>query len=160
MGGMIFLIPNPPNVSMYNREGVHVNVVYLWDSMVHVQCHHPYNRVKWWSSIIIMCSWLWWLPSPFLQHLRGSVGLLFTNKSKEEVEEWFKSFAESDFARSGFTAEESVSLDAGALEQFPHNMEPQLRQLGLPTALKKGNAVSYNIDSHDIVFHQSGFISS
>ena len=78
--------------------------------------------------------------APFLQHLRGSVGLLFTNKSKEEVEEWFKSFAESDFARSGFTAEEAVSLDAGPLEQFPHNMEPQLRQLGLPTALKKGNS--------------------
>ena len=78
--------------------------------------------------------------APFLQQLRGSVGLLFTNKSKEEVEEWFKSFAESDFARSGFTAEEAVSLDAGPLEQFPHNMEPQLRQLGLPTALKKGNS--------------------
>ena len=75
-------------------------------------------------------------PPP--QHLRGSVGLLFTNKSKHEVEEWFKTFADSDFARSGFTAEESVSLDAGPLEQFPHDMEPQLRQLGLPTALKKG----------------------
>ena len=55
------------------------------------------------------------------------------------MEEWFKTFADSDFARSGFIAEESVSLDAGPLEQFPHNMEPQLRQLGLPTALKKGN---------------------
>ena len=80
--------------------------------------------------------------TPFPQHLRGSVGLLFTNKSKEEVEKWFKTFADSDFARSGFTAEETVSLDAGPLEQFTHNMEPQLRQLGLPTALKKGNSLS------------------
>lgn len=32
----------------------------------------------------------------------------------------------------------SVTLDEGPLEQFPHSMEPQLRQLGLPTALKKG----------------------
>ena len=47
--------------------------------------------------------------APFLQHLRGSVGLLFTNKCKEEVEEWFKSFAKSDFARSGFTAEEAIA---------------------------------------------------
>lgn len=31
-----------------------------------------------------------------------------------------------------------VTLDEGPLEQFPHSMEPQLRQLGLPTALKKG----------------------
>ena len=61
------------------------------------------------------------------------------NKFKEEVEEWFKTFADSDFTRSGFTAEESVSLDTGPLEQFPYNMEPRLRQLGLPTALKKGN---------------------
>ena len=73
-----------------------------------------------------------------LKQLHGNVGLLFTNKSKDEVKEWFKTFADQDFARSGFTAEESVSLDAGPLEQFPHNMEPQLRQLGLPTALKKG----------------------
>lgn len=32
----------------------------------------------------------------------------------------------------------TVSLDPGPLKQFPHSMEPQLRQLGLPTALKKG----------------------
>ena len=78
----------------------------------------------------------------FPQHLHGSVGLLFTNKSKEEVEKWFKTFTDSDFARSGFTAEESISLDAGPLEQFPHNMEAQLRQLGLPTRLKKGKSIS------------------
>ena len=73
-----------------------------------------------------------------LQHLRGNVGLLFTNKSKEEVTEWSETFADPDFARSGFVSDEGVSLDAGPLEQFPHNMEPQLRKLGLPTALKKG----------------------
>ena len=55
------------------------------------------------------------------------------------MNEWFKNFAEQDFARSGFVADHGVSLDAGPLEQFPHNMEPQLRQLGLPTALKKGD---------------------
>ena len=30
------------------------------------------------------------------------------------------------------------TLDPGPLEQLPHSMEPQLRQLGLPTALKRG----------------------
>ena len=81
-----------------------------------------------------------------MQHLHGSVGLLFTNKSKAEVEEWFKTFSDSDFARSGFTAIESVSLDSGPLEQFPHNMEPQLRQLGLPTALKKGTVEPFHFE--------------
>ncbi|EMP28303.1 mRNA turnover protein 4 like protein, partial [Chelonia mydas] len=72
------------------------------------------------------------------KHLRGEVGLLFTNRTKEEVNEWFSQFKEVDFARAGNKATFTVSLDTGPLEQFPHSMEPQLRQLGLPTALKKG----------------------
>ncbi|XP_023680017.1 mRNA turnover protein 4 homolog [Paramormyrops kingsleyae] len=70
--------------------------------------------------------------------LKGEVGVLFTNKTKEEVQEYFTHFKELDFARAGNKATMSVTLDEGPLEQFPHSMEPQLRQLGLPTALKKG----------------------
>ncbi|KAM4652332.1 mRNA turnover protein 4 homolog [Discoglossus pictus] len=70
--------------------------------------------------------------------LVGEVGLLFTNRTQEEVKEWFDQFKETDFARAGNKATYAVVLDAGPLEQFPHSMEPQLRQLGLPTALKKG----------------------
>ncbi|XP_022407651.1 mRNA turnover protein 4 homolog isoform X1 [Delphinapterus leucas] len=70
--------------------------------------------------------------------LRGEVGLLFTNRTKEEVNEWFTKYTEMDYARAGNKATFTVSLDPGPLEQFPHSMEPQLRQLGLPTALKKG----------------------
>ncbi|NXU78334.1 MRT4 protein, partial [Oreotrochilus melanogaster] len=72
------------------------------------------------------------------KHLRGEVGLLFTNRTREEVDEWFSKFKQVDFARAGNKATYTVSLDTGPLEQFPHSMEPQLRQLGLPTALKKG----------------------
>nr|XP_033778414.1 mRNA turnover protein 4 homolog isoform X3 [Geotrypetes seraphini] len=70
--------------------------------------------------------------------LRGEVGLLFTNRTKEEVNDWFAQFKETDYARAGNKATFTVTLDAGPLEQFPHSMEPQLRQLGLPTSLKKG----------------------
>lgn len=70
--------------------------------------------------------------------LRGEVGLLFTNRTKEEVNEWFTKYMEMDYARAGNKAAFTVSLDPGPLEQFPHSMEPQLRQLGLPTALKRG----------------------
>ncbi|XP_077384643.1 mRNA turnover protein 4 homolog [Festucalex cinctus] len=72
------------------------------------------------------------------KHLRGEVGVLFTNKTKEEVQEYFSHYREMDYARSGNLAQMDVTLDEGPLEQFTHSMEPQLRQLGLPTALKKG----------------------
>ncbi|MEJ1286118.1 hypothetical protein NN561_017122 [Cricetulus griseus] len=58
--------------------------------------------------------------------------------AKEEVNEWFTKYTERDFASAGNKATLTVSLDPGLLEQFPHSMEPQLRQQGLPIALKKG----------------------
>ncbi|CAO2580395.1 mRNA turnover protein 4 homolog, partial [Lemmus lemmus] len=70
--------------------------------------------------------------------LRGKVGVLFTNRTKEEVNGWFTKYTKMDFARAGNKATLTVSLDPGPLKQFLHSMEPQLRQLGLPTALKKG----------------------
>lgn len=80
--------------------------------------------------------------------LRGEVGVLFTNKTKDEVQEYFSHFKEMDFARAGNKAPMAVKLDEGPLEQFPHSMEPQLRQLGLPTALKKG--VVTLLKDHDV----------
>lgn len=70
--------------------------------------------------------------------LQGHCGLLFTNSSKDEVLEWFHTYSETDFARAGNEASETVTLDRGPLKQFSHSMEPQLRQLGLPTSLQKG----------------------
>jgi mRNA turnover protein 4 len=35
-------------------------------------------------------------------------------------------------------ATETVVLDSGPLKQFPHSLEPHLRQLGMPTTLQKG----------------------
>ncbi|KAL4832133.1 hypothetical protein H8958_020080 [Nasalis larvatus] len=107
------------------------------------------------------------------KRLRGEVGLLFTNRTKKEVNDWncswkpvtelvtwdhsplpspawcgglaagqqprwFTKYTEMDYARAGNKAAFTVSLDPGPLEQFPHSMEPQLRQLGLPTTLKRG----------------------
>lgn len=56
-----------------------------------------------------------------------------------------------DYARAGNKAAFTVSLDPGPLEQFPHSMEPQLRQLGLPTALKRGTGKSLELKGHSIV---------
>lgn len=51
---------------------------------------------------------------------------------------FFDNFVEKDYARGGTLASETVVLNEGPLEQFPHSMEPHLRSLGLPTALKRG----------------------
>ena len=70
--------------------------------------------------------------------LRNQRGLLFTSQTLEEVTKYFEEHSEIDYLRTGGIAEETVELDAGPLEQFSHAIEPQLRQLGMPTELKKG----------------------
>jgi len=70
--------------------------------------------------------------------LTGECGLLFTNKEEEEVVSFFNEFVEKDFARGGTIATETVHLEEGPLDQFSHSIEPHLRSLGLPTALKRG----------------------
>ncbi|GFR14027.1 mRNA turnover protein 4 homolog [Trichonephila clavata] len=72
------------------------------------------------------------------QQLKGERGLLFTNQPVEEVVNWFRSYSEGDYTRSGNTAIEDVILPEGPLKQFSHSQESYLRQLGLPTTLKKG----------------------
>nr|ALS04822.1 mRNA turnover 4-like protein [Pseudodiaptomus poplesia] len=70
--------------------------------------------------------------------LRGECGLLFTNEKTQDVLEYFQNLAEPDFARTGGKCTETVVLPEGPLPDFSHAIEPQLRQIGLPTTLKKG----------------------
>lgn len=70
--------------------------------------------------------------------LKGERALLFTNKTEEEVIQYFESQNFEEFARSGNVAQRTVSLEEGPLENFSHAMEPYLRKLGLPTKLDKG----------------------
>jgi len=51
---------------------------------------------------------------------------------------YFDSFTETDYARGGAKVKQTVVLEEGPLTQFAHNIEPHLRSLGMPTALKKG----------------------
>ena len=66
------------------------------------------------------------------------MGLFFTDKPRPDVIRWFRDYLELDHARAGCLATDDVTLREGPLAQFPHSMEPYLRQLGMPTALKKG----------------------
>lgn len=73
--------------------------------------------------------------------LNGNVGLLFTNKTKDEVLAYFAELSEVDYARSGFVATETVKIPQGPLPQFIGSMVESLRTLGLPVDLKKGAVV-------------------
>lgn len=70
--------------------------------------------------------------------LNGQCGLLFTNRPKKKVVDWMEKYGEEDYARSGFITEETIILPEGPMPDFPHSIEPHLRQLGMPTALQKG----------------------
>ncbi|XP_035828563.1 mRNA turnover protein 4 homolog isoform X2 [Aplysia californica] len=72
------------------------------------------------------------------QHLQGQMGLLFTNATEKEVLKYFEELYIPDYARSGTVASQTVVLEEGPLTEFTHSIEPQLRQLGLPTQLKRG----------------------
>ncbi|KAI1724318.1 ribosomal protein l10 domain-containing protein [Ditylenchus destructor] len=70
--------------------------------------------------------------------LKGECCLMFTNESITDIKKYFKAFAEDDFARAGTTIDQTVTLPKGLLKNMPGSLEPQLRKLGLPTQLEKG----------------------
>mmetsp|Transcript_53298 Transcript_53298/g.158981 ORF Transcript_53298/g.158981 Transcript_53298/m.158981 type:complete len:225 (-) Transcript_53298:90-764(-) len=72
--------------------------------------------------------------------ITGQCGLLFTDKPPSEVQSFLAEYRPSDFARSGATATETVTLLRGtdALAHLPHSIEHHLRQLGMPTQLRDG----------------------
>lgn len=72
------------------------------------------------------------------KRLRGQCGLLFTERTEDEVLEWSKKYSALEYARSGNIATETVILPEGPLEDFPHSIETHLRSLGMPTKLNKG----------------------
>lgn len=72
--------------------------------------------------------------------LRGHAALLFTRASESQVREALKAASQDCPARGGEPAPATVSVPAGSLDKndFPFPLEPELRGLGLPTALRNG----------------------
>ncbi|XP_065205019.1 mRNA turnover protein 4 homolog [Planococcus citri] len=73
------------------------------------------------------------------EKIEGQCGLLFTNKKKEEVIEFFNKHSESEYAMAGFVPSETITVPEGPLPpEYIHSMEPMFRKLGMPVLLQKG----------------------
>lgn len=90
--------------------------------------------------------------SALTDHIKGDVGMLFTNRDPTEVEQYFETFINLDFSRSGAVAPQEVRIPPGELytmygvaggeeDPLPLSIEPQLRKLGVPTRILKGKVV-------------------
>lgn len=102
-------------------------------------------------------------------YLKGSVGLLCTNRAPEEVLQYFEEYVEVDFARAGTPASRTVVIPAGvvysrggevAVEDdvmLPHSLEVMVRKWGMPTRLDKGKVV---LDQEYTVCHEGKELNS
>ncbi|ELR05682.1 mRNA turnover and ribosome assembly protein [Pseudogymnoascus destructans] len=89
-------------------------------------------------------------------YLAGNVGLLFTDRSPEDVSAHFAANTPTDFARAGTPATRRFAIPEGivyslggevaAEDDVPmaHGLEPELRRLNVPTSLSKGNITLQN----------------
>lgn len=71
----------------------------------------------------------------------GSVGLLMTSKPAKQVEGYFESLSEPDYARAGARSVAEVTITQDKMVNFPVSMMEQLRKLGMPVEIKQGKVV-------------------
>lgn len=108
-------------------------------------------------------------------YLKGSVGLLCTNRETEEVLDYFRDYTEMDFARAGVPASRTFTVPAGvvysrggeeAVEDdvpLPHSLEVTVRKWGMPTRLDKGRVTldtEYTVaeEGKDLNSHQTALL--
>jgi mRNA turnover protein 4 len=70
--------------------------------------------------------------------LEGNCGLLFTNRSKEEVNAYFKQFTSLEYGKAGAIPAEDIVLEIGHLPFAPGSMFDQMRKLGLTVEMDDG----------------------
>ncbi|KAL7269305.1 mRNA turnover and ribosome assembly protein [Rhizina undulata] len=88
--------------------------------------------------------------SQLTPHIAGNVGLFFTNRSPQDVLDYFETFVRADFARMNFIAPMTFTVPEGivysmggqiaAEDDVPlaHSLESTVRGLGMPTRLRNG----------------------
>ncbi|CAJ1962851.1 unnamed protein product [Cylindrotheca closterium] len=76
------------------------------------------------------------------KEITENVGLLFTSRTRAEVEEFFQNFSAPDYARAGFVAPREVIITNKMLFNHPTTMlDQQFRKLGLPVKIQNGKIV-------------------
>jgi mRNA turnover protein 4 len=68
----------------------------------------------------------------------GSVGLFCTCQPADEVELYFRSLKEPDYARAGSVASREAIITNEMLQHFPSSMMETFRKLGLPVEIRTG----------------------
>mmetsp|Transcript_41150 Transcript_41150/g.42047 ORF Transcript_41150/g.42047 Transcript_41150/m.42047 type:complete len:216 (-) Transcript_41150:62-709(-) len=77
------------------------------------------------------------------ERLTGNVGILFTNRSKEEVIRYFDEFEALEYAKAGVIPEETINIPEGPLD-FPVSMLDQFRKLGLVVEIEESKVILQN----------------
>jgi mRNA turnover protein 4 len=65
------------------------------------------------------------------------MGLMLTNRSSQEIFEYFNKFQTKHYVRARSCVKNDIIVDEGSLNGFQHTMEPLLRFLDLTITLKK-----------------------
>ena len=105
------------------------------------------------------------------EHLSGEVGVLCTNRSPEEIEEYFTNFVESDYARAGVTANDEFlipkgvplttryGVEGGEEDPIPMAIEPRLRKLNIPTRIVRGKVIlEESAEAQDVMNDDDGYM--
>jgi len=71
------------------------------------------------------------------ERLVGDVGLIFTNRGKDEVMNYFANFVHPDYAKAGTIPDQDIILKPGKLT-FQPGMLDQLRKLGMIVEIDNG----------------------
>jgi len=80
----------------------------------------------------------------------GSVGLLLTSRPSDEVESYFETMAEEDFARAGSAATKTVVVNNEMLYNHPVSQVEQFRKLGIPVEVQNGRLLLVGKSEHII----------
>ncbi|EFC47373.1 60S acidic ribosomal protein [Naegleria gruberi] len=68
--------------------------------------------------------------------LTATRALFITDRPKAEVAKYFANFKRSDYAKVGFVATKTITLEAGPVDWMPFSLEERLLNLGLPIEVK------------------------
>lgn len=102
-------------------------------------------------------------------YMSGEIGLLFTDRTADDVEGYFAKFTSLDYARAGTKAAKaftiprgelrtSFGVDGGEDDPIPIGAEPTLRKLGVPTRIVKGKVVLEESGDSERMEEEEGYV--